>query len=90
MDGCGLIANCKKCKLLQTGEQGGADMSDDLMRLNGRDIYECANQLEGYVDESTPERLAVFLLREGKAACELADEIVRLRALVTSGARVDG
>ena len=45
-----------------------------------RDIYEVANQLEGYVDTSTPERLKVFLLREGKAAAALADEISRLRA----------
>jgi len=45
-----------------------------------RDIYEVANQLEGYVDPGTPERLAQFLLREGKAAADLADEIVRLRA----------
>ena len=53
--------------------------ADIIARVNGRDIYEVANQLEGYVDEGTPERLAQFLLREGKAASDLADEIVRLR-----------
>jgi hypothetical protein len=52
----------------------------DLPYINGREIYECANQLEGYVDEGTPDRLAAFLMREGKAANDLADEIVRLRA----------
>lgn len=51
-----------------------------------RDIFEVANQLEGYVDESTPEPLARFLLREGREAAKLAatlkaktDEIERLR-----------
>lgn len=44
------------------------------------DIYEVANQLEGYVGPDTPEPLAQFLLREGREAAKLADEIVRLRA----------
>lgn len=56
--------------------------TDEIPRINGRDIYEVANQLEGYVDTGTPDRLAQFLLREGKAACDLADEIVRLQAEV--------
>lgn len=48
-----------------------------------RDIYEVANQLQGYVGPSTPSDLSAFLMREGAAAGVLADEIVRLRALVT-------
>lgn len=53
--------------------------------INGREIYECANQLQGYVGPSTPEHLAKFLLREADAACDLANEIMRLRALAQSG-----
>lgn len=49
------------------------------MLLNGRDIYEVANQLGGYVGPTTEGRLAEFLIREANASCELADEIVRLR-----------
>jgi hypothetical protein len=60
----------------------------DLPYLNGREIYECANQLEGYVDKGTPERLAAFLMREGKAANDLADEIVRLRAALDEALEV--
>jgi hypothetical protein len=48
-----------------------------------RDIFECANQLEGYVGPDTEPNLAAFLLREGKAAAALAYEIVRLRALAS-------
>ncbi len=48
---------------------------------SGRDLYECANQLEGYVGPSTPVDLAAFLMREGAEAAKLADEIVRLRSL---------
>lgn len=48
-----------------------------------RDIFEVANQLEGYVGPDTPEPLANFLLCEGKAAAALADEIVRLRAALS-------
>lgn len=55
-------------------------MPSDLPHINGREVYECANQLEGYVDSGTPERLAQFLLREGKAAADLADRIVALEA----------
>ncbi len=44
-----------------------------------RDLYEVANQLEGYVGPTTPDRLAEFLLREGGEAAKLADEILRLR-----------
>ncbi len=47
-----------------------------------RDIYEVANQLGGYVDPSTPERLAKFLIREANEAALLSDEIVRLRHLL--------
>ena len=47
--------------------------------VDGRDIYEVANQLEGYVDMNTPDDLTRFLLKEGKAAAALADEIVKLR-----------
>lgn len=45
-----------------------------------RDIFEVANQLEGYIDSSTPDRLTEFLLREGKEAAKLAEEIIRLRS----------
>jgi hypothetical protein len=44
-----------------------------------RDSYEVANQLEGYVGPNTPKPLAEFLMREGKAAAALADEVERLR-----------
>lgn len=47
-----------------------------------RDIYSVANQLEGYVDTSTPDHLAQFLLREGREAAELANTIVRQRTLI--------
>lgn len=49
------------------------------MLLNGRDIYEVANQLGGYVGPTTEGRLAEFLIKEANAAGDLADEIVRLR-----------
>lgn len=52
----------------------------DLEPTLERDLYEVANQLEGYVGPDTPEPLAQFLLREGREAAKLADEIVRLRA----------
>lgn len=48
---------------------------DDI--LKGRDIFECANQLGGYVGPDTPEGLAKFLLRESDAAAALAEIIVR-------------
>lgn len=44
-----------------------------------RDIWEVANQLLGYVSEATPKHLAEFLIREGKEAAKLAEEIERLR-----------
>lgn len=40
-----------------------------------RDIYEVANQLGGYVDMSTPNDLAAFLLRESKEAAILAERL---------------
>lgn len=40
-----------------------------------RDIYEVANQLGGYVDMSTPDELAAFLLRESKEAAILAERL---------------
>lgn len=40
-----------------------------------RDIYEVANQLGGYVDMSTPDDLAAFLLRESEAAAVLAKRL---------------
>ena len=40
-----------------------------------RDIYEVANQLGGYVDMSTPQDLADFLLRESKEAAILAERL---------------
>lgn len=49
-------------------------------RVKGRDIYECANQLGGYVGPDTDDALAHFLLRESAAAVDLADEIVQLRS----------
>lgn len=56
--------------------------ASDLSPVGGsdRDIYEVANQLGGYVDPSTPKRLATFLIREAEEATKLADEVVRLRA----------
>lgn len=54
--------------------------SDELDRLvNGRDLYECANQLGGYVGPTTPKDLKAFLMRESDAACDLANEVIRLR-----------
>jgi len=47
-----------------------------------RDIYEVTNQLGGYVDPSTPEHLANFLLREAFEAEKLAHEIIRLKNLL--------
>lgn len=52
--------------------------------LVGRDIYECANQLAGYVGPDTSEKLVQFLLRESAAASALADEIVRLRTALAT------
>lgn len=46
---------------------------------SGRDIFEVANQLGGYVDPGTEKSLAKFLMKESEAANELAEEIVRLR-----------
>lgn len=48
--------------------------------VDARDIYEVSNQLAGHVGPDTDEKLAAWLLREGKEAAKLADEIVRLRA----------
>lgn len=45
-----------------------------------RDIYEVANQLQGWVDPSTPKDLAAFLLRESDEAAKLADTIERQSA----------
>lgn len=47
---------------------------------SGRDLYEVANQLGGYVGPNTPKHLADFLIRESFEAAHLADEIVRLRS----------
>jgi len=52
-----------------------------------RDIYEVANQLEGYVGPDTPERLAAFLMREGNEAAKLADEITSLRTALEAAER---
>lgn len=51
-------------------------------QVNGRDVYEVANQLGSYVGPDTDERLAQFLIRESEAAAYLADEIVRLRSVL--------
>lgn len=51
--------------------------------MTERDIYEVANQLFGYSDESTPDHLAEFLAREGREATALADEIVSLRTALS-------
>ncbi|WCA57817.1 hypothetical protein G6M16_008935 [Agrobacterium tumefaciens] len=48
-----------------------------------RDIYEVANQLGGFVGPSTDKLLAKFLIREAEEAAELANEIVRLRQLLS-------
>lgn len=53
-------------------------------RLKGRDIYDVANQLGGWVGPDTEKDLADWLLRESEAAADLADEIVRLRLALTS------
>lgn len=50
------------------------------MEVKGRCIWECANQLGGYVDERTDEKLLKFLIRESDAANDLAEEIVRLHS----------
>lgn len=57
-------------------------MTDEVVLPSGRDIWEVANQLEGYVDMTTPDDLAGFLLREGKAASELATTIATLQAAI--------
>jgi hypothetical protein len=44
-----------------------------------RDPYEVANQLGGFVGPDTDKKLSAFLIREGKEAALLADEIGRLR-----------
>jgi hypothetical protein len=56
-------------------------MSDE-MGLVERDIYEVANQLEGYVGPDTDPDLAAFLLKEGKAAAALADKITAQAAAI--------
>ena len=48
--------------------------------MTHRDIYEVANQLQGYVGPDTEDRLAAFLMREGGEAAKLADRIVMLEA----------
>lgn len=48
-----------------------------------RDIYEVANQLGGFVGPSTDKFLAKFLIREAEEATALANEIVRLRQLLS-------
>lgn len=48
--------------------------------MSDRDNYEVANQLQGYVDMTTPEELAQFLLREAREAEKLADHIAALEA----------
>jgi len=45
------------------------------MEDQSRDIYEVANQLGGYVDMSTPDDLAAFLLRESSQAAVLAERL---------------
>jgi hypothetical protein len=56
----------------------------DGMEVNGRDIYECANQLMGYVGPDTEDGLAQFLMREGKAAADLADELVQAQSALAA------
>lgn len=48
----------------------------------GRDIYEVANQLAGWVGPTTDEALAKFLLREAEEADKLAKEIESLRRVI--------
>jgi len=45
------------------------------MQDEPRDIYEVSNQLGGYVDMSTPNDLAAFLLRESREAAVLAERL---------------
>lgn len=56
----------------------------DGMEVEGRDIYECANQLMGYVGPDTEGRLAQFLMREGKAAAALADTLVQAQSALAA------
>lgn len=56
----------------------------DELEVAGRDIFECSNQLGGYVGPNTEDGLASFLIRESSAAAELAGEIVRLRESLSS------
>ena len=51
--------------------------------MDERDIFEVANQLEGYIGPSTDSALANFLRREGNEAAKLADEIVALRTALS-------
>ena len=48
----------------------------------GRDVFEVADQLEGYVDETTPNNIKDFLLREGNYAGDLGDAICHLATLL--------
>jgi hypothetical protein len=58
----------------------GGDITS--LTINGRDVYEVANQLDGHVDESTPVYLAQWLHREAKASADLADVVCSLFKLV--------
>lgn len=47
------------------------------------DVYELANQLFGYSDESTPDHLAEFLESTGRLATALADRLTASEAQAT-------
>lgn len=54
----------------------------DGLEVEGRGIYDCANQLMGYVGPDTEPNLAQFLIREGKSATALADALVQAQSLI--------
>lgn len=62
------------------GNAEGVKDGLDAAGVAERDIYEVANQLQGYVGPDTPKPLADFLMREGEEAAKLAEEIERLRS----------
>lgn len=55
-----------------------SQVEEEQMSEQERDIWEVANQLGGYVDPSTDERLARFLIREANEAEKLAHRIQKL------------
>lgn len=67
----------------ESGEGSGFGVSRYNARLNGVDVYEVANQLGGFIGPNTETFLKEFLSRNEKLANDLAEEVIRLRALST-------